>query len=221
VRDQVSGEVPPGFARPWDSLRWLREPLAWTLLALAALIVLVSACQLFHLAGATIPVAQPVAVTSSAPAGPAVPVGSTPPPQSAPAPSNPAPVSIFSLRASSVAPQFSDVAVQGLPVLAVILVAFGGGLAERARQVVQTAAAVLAAAFVLDLISLVGAAGAHVRPGTWYILEALGLAITAVALAFTCAVLWSRPFRTLRLRFNELVDDEDGYGDDPDFGEPD
>ena len=62
VRDQVSGEVPPGFARPWDSLRWLREPLAWTLLALAALIVLVSACQLFHLAGATIPVAQPVAV---------------------------------------------------------------------------------------------------------------------------------------------------------------
>jgi hypothetical protein len=60
-----------------------------------------------------------------------------------------------------------------------------------------------------------------VRPGTWYILEALGLAITAVALAFTCAVLWSRPFRTLRLRFNDLVDDEDGYGDDPDFGEPD
>ena len=213
--------MPPGFARPWDSLRWLREPLAWTLLALAAFIVLVSACQLFHLAGATIPVAQPVSATSSAPAGPAVPVGSTPPPQSVPAPSGPAPVSIFSLRASSVAPQFSNAAVQGLPVLAVILVAFGGGIAERARQVVQTAAVVLAAAFALNLISLGGAAEAHVRPGTWYVLQAIALAITAVALAFTGAVLWSGPFRTLRLRFNDLVDDEDGYADDPDFGEPD
>ncbi len=86
---------------------------------------------------------------------------------------------------------------------------------------VQTAAVVLAAAFVLNLISLGGAAGAHVRPGTWYILEAIGLAITAVALAFTGAVLWSGPFRTLRLRFNDLVDDEDGYTDDHDFGGPD
>ena len=213
--------MPPGFARPWDSLRWLREPLAWTLVALAAIIVLVSACQLFHLAGATIPVAQPVPVTNSAPAGSPVPVGSQPPSPSVPAPSNPAPVSIFSLRASSVAPQFSDAAVQGLPVLAVILVAFGGGIAERARQVVQTAAVVLAAAFVLSLISLGGAAGAHVRPGTWYILEAIGLAITAVALAFTGAVLWSGPFRTLRPRFNDLVDDEDGYTDDRDSGGPD
>jgi hypothetical protein len=220
MRDQVGGEVPPGFARPWDSLRWLREPLAWTLLALAALIVVVSACQLFHLAGATIPVGQPVAVSSSASATQPVPAGSTPPPLSAPVPSNPAPVSIFSLRASSVAPQFSDAAVQGLPVLAVILVVFGGGIAERARQVVQTAAVVLAAAFVFSLISLGGAAEAHVRPGTWYVLEAIGLAITAVALAFTGAVLWSRPFRTLRLRFNDFVDDEDGYTDDPDFGGP-
>lgn len=210
--------MPPEFARPWDSLRWLREPLAWTLLALAALIVVVSACQLFHLAGATIPVAQPVAATSSAPAG-AVPVGSTPPPSPAPAAPSPSPVSIFSLRASSVAPQFSDAAVQGLPVLAVILAAFGGGIAERARQVVQAAAVVLAAAFVLSVISLGGASSAHVRPGTWYVLQAIGLAITAVALAFTGAVLWSGPFRTLGLRFNDLVNDEDGYADDPDFGE--
>ncbi len=44
--------MPPELARPWDSVRWLREPTAWTLLALTAIIVLVSACQLFSLAGA-------------------------------------------------------------------------------------------------------------------------------------------------------------------------
>jgi len=105
-----------------------------------------------------------------------------------------------------------------LPVLAVVLVAFSGGLTERARQVVQTAAVVLAAAFVLGLISLAGAASTQMRPGTWFILEAAGLAITATALIFSGAVMWSRPFRSLAPRFYDLGDDEKSLEDDPDNG---
>ncbi|HXB47224.1 MAG TPA: hypothetical protein VNW50_05625 [Streptosporangiaceae bacterium] len=200
-------------AHAWDSVRWVREPLAWTLLALAAIIVLVSACQLFNLAGAKIPVAIPApAVSSAAP----VPVGSSPAP--GPVGPGPAPVSAFALRASAVAPQFINFGVQVMPALAVVLVAFCGGLTERARQVVQTAAVVLAAAFLLGVISLEGAAGSHTRPGTWFFLEVPGLAITATALAFTGVVLWSRPFRLLAPRFQDLGDDDEDYEDDPDFG---
>lgn len=199
-------------AHAWDSVRWLREPLAWTLLALAAIIVLVSACQLFNLAGAKIPVASPAPVASST----TVPVGSSPPP--GPVGPVPAPVSAFALRASAVAPQFINFGVQVMPALAVVLVAFCGGLTERARHVAQTAAVVLAAAFLLGLISLEGAAGSHTRPGTWFFLEVPGLAITATALAFTGAVLWSRPFRLLAPRFQDLGDDDEDFEDDPDFG---
>lgn len=187
MSDHLGKGAPSDLAPTWDSVKWLREPIAWTLLALTAIILLVSACQLFNLAGATIPGATPPrAVSNAAP----VPVGSSPAP--VPVGSSPAPVSAFSLRASLVAPQFIQVAVQALPVLAVVLVAFSGGPTERARQAVQAAAAALAAAFVLGLISLAGAAGTQLRPGTWFILESTGLAITATALIFTGAVMWSR-----------------------------
>jgi hypothetical protein len=213
MSDQPGEGAPPETAQVWDTVRRVREPVAWTLLALTVVILLVSACQLFNLAGARIPVPSPApAVSRSAP----VPVGSSPAP--VPVGPGPAPVSAFALRASAVAPQFIDVAVQALPVLAVVLVAFSGGLTERARQVIQTAAVVLAIAFVLGLISLAGAAGAQVRPGTWFILETAGLAITATALIFTGAVMWSRPFRSLAPRFHDLGDDEEGYEYDLDIG---
>jgi hypothetical protein len=219
MSDQL-GEAMPQFELPWDGLRRYREPAAWAVLAIAAAIVLVSAGQLFHLGGATIPVARPAPVASSAPVSSGVPVGSpSAPADSAPGPapagSAPAPVPQFSLRASSVAPQFIGAPVQALPVLAVILVTFCGGLTERARRVVWAAAGVQVAAFVLSLISLAGAASANVRPGTWYVLEAIGLAITAAGLIFTVAVLRSRPFRSLTRRFDEFVDeDDDGFGSD-------
>lgn len=205
MSDQLGEDVPSETVQAWDTVRRVREPIAWTLLALTAVILLVSACQLFNLAGAKIPVPSPApAVSRVAP----VPVGPSP-----------APVSAFALRASAVAPQFIDAAVQALPVLAVVLVAFSGGLTERARQVVQTAALVLAVAFVLGLISLASAAGAHVRPGTWFILEATGLAITATALIFTGVVMWSWPFRSLVPRSHDLGDDEEGSEDDRARGE--
>jgi hypothetical protein len=215
MSDQPAGEVPSETAKAWDTVRRIREPIAWALLALTAIILLLSACQLFNLADAKIPIASPPPVASSAQP---VPVGSSP----APVPSgpSPAPVSAFALRASAVAPQFIQVVVQALPVLSVVLVAFCGGLTERARQVAQTAAVLLAAAFVLGLISLEGAASSHTRPGTWFILEAAGLAITATALFFTGAVMWSRELRSLAPGFQDLGDDED-FEDDPDFGEHD
>jgi len=200
----------------WDTVRRLREPIAWALLALTAIIVLVSACQLFNLADAKVPIPTPTAVSSSAPASGPVPVGSSP----APGPVGPSPVivSAFALRASAVAPQFIDAAVQAMPVLAVILVAFCGGLTERARQVTQTAAVVLAAAFLLGLISLEGAAASHTRSGTWFFLEGPGLAITATALFFTGAVLWSRELRSMAPRPRDFGDDNEDFGDDPGLG---
>jgi len=192
MSDQLGEDAPSETVQAWDTVRRVREPIAWTLLTITAIIVLVSACQLFHLAGATIPVVP-----------------------------SPATVSAFALRASSVAPQFMDAAVQAMPVLAVVLVAFCGGLTKRARQVIQTAAVVLAAAFVLGLISLEGAAASHTRPGTWFFLEVPGLAITATALIFTGAVMWSRPFRLLAPGLHDLGDDDEDFDDDPDFGEHD
>jgi hypothetical protein len=224
--DDHQGEERSEIAQAWDTVRRVREPIAWTLLALTAIIVLVSACQLFNLAGAKIPVSSPapVAVRSAAP----VQVGSSPAPapaspSSAPSPVGPSPVQVsaFALRASAAAPQFIDAAVQAMPVLAVVLVAFCGGLTERARPVIQTATVVLAAAFVLGLISLEGAAESHTRPGTWFFLEVPGLAITATALVFTGAVMWSRPFRLLAPQFQDLGDKGEDFEDDPDFGEHD
>jgi len=210
MSDQLGEEVPSETPQVWDSVRWLREPVAWTLLALTAFIVLVSACQLFNLADAKIPVVSPPAVSRAVP----VPVGSSPAP--VPVGSVPAPVSAFSLRASAVTPQFIQAVVQALPVLAVLLVAFCGGLTERARQVVQTAAVVLAVAFGLGLISLAGAADSHTRPGTWFILEAAGLAITATALAFTVVVFRSRALTPQLVDFWQ--DDENFGQDDADLG---
>ena len=227
MSNQLGEKVPSETAQAWDSVRRVREPVAWALLVLTAIIVLVSACQLFNLAGAKIPVSSPSAVSTfhafhAVHVGPSpapVPVGASPAP--APIVPSPVPVSAFALRASSVAPQFIDAAVQAMPVLAVVLVAFCGGLTKRARQVIQTAAVVLAAAFVLGLISLEGAADSHTRPGTWFFLEVPGLAITATALIFTGAVMWSRPFRLLAPQFQGFGDDGEDFEDDPDFGEHD
>lgn len=218
--DDQQHDERPETAQSWDSVRRFREPLAWTLLLIAAFIVLVSACQLLNLADAKIPIPSPAPVASST----SVRVGSSPAPGPvgpgpAPGPVGPSPVTVsaFALRASAVAPQFINFGVQTMPVLAVVLVVFCGGLTERARPVIQTAAVVLAAAFVFGLISLEGAAASHTRPGTWFFLEGAGLAITATALGFTGAVMSSRPFRLALPRFQEPGDDDDDFEDDTDF----
>ena len=154
--------------------------------------MLVSACQLFNLAGAKIPVVL-----------------------------SPVPVSAFALRASSAAPQFIAAIVIAPPVLSVVLVAFSGGLTDHARQVVKAAAVVQAVTFVLGVISLADAAASHTRPASWFLLEAPGVAMVLTALIFTGAVLWSRELRSLAPRFQDLGDDDEDFEDDPAVGEHD
>jgi hypothetical protein len=221
MNGQLGEEVPPETARAWDSVRRVREPAAWILLVVTAIWVLVSAWQLFGLPGAPVPapphpvpapphpVAVPVgAPVTHAPSPVAVPVG-------APVTHAPGPVAVttFGLRASVVAPQFVAGGIFLLPVLAVILVAFAGGLTDRARQVVQAAVALQAVAVGLGLVSWLGALGGHVRQGVWFIFYATDLVAVAAALIFTVAVLRSRALRPLTPQVMDFADDDEGPGD--------
>ena len=193
MNGQVGGDVPSETARAWDSVRRVREPVAWILLVVASVAVLVSAWQLFGLPGNAVPAApRPVAVHTSAPVpGPGA-VSTGAPVSTAP---SPVAVTTFGLRASVVAPNFVAGGIFTLPVLAVILVAFAGGLTDRARQVVQAAVSVLAVAIGLGVVSWLGALGGHLRPGVWFIFVAMDLVAMAAALIFTVAVLRSQALR--------------------------
>src|ERR1022692_2699307 len=192
MSDQLGEDVPSETAQAWDSARRVREPVAWALLAVAAIAVLVSAWQLFGLPGDGLP-AGPVAT-----AGPVAVTPGTPVPTPSPVPvTGPSPVAVtsFGWRASAVAPQFVAGGIFTLPVLSVILVAFAGGLTDRARQVVQTAISVLAVALGLGVLSWLAALGGHARPGVWFIFDATDLAAVAAALIFAVAVLRSHALR--------------------------
>ncbi len=156
MSDQLGEDVPSETAQAWDSARRVREPIAWTLLVLTAIGVLISAWELFGLPGAPV-ITAPTAVPVPGP--------------------NPVPVTTFAIRASVVAPQFVTFGMVALPVLSVVLVAFTGGLTERARQVVRTAISIQALALGLGVLSWLGALGAHTRPGIWFIADATVLAV--------------------------------------------
>lgn len=202
MSDQLGEEAPAETAQAWDSVRRVREPVAWILLVVTAIWVLVSAWQLFGLPGAPVPV--PAAARSVAvPVG--APVTHTP---------SPVPVTTFGLRASTVAPQFVAGGIFVLPVLAVILVAFAGGLTGRARQVVQAAVAIQAVALALGVLSWLGALGGHMRQGVWFIFDAADLAAVAAALIFTVAVLRSRALRPLTPQSGDFGEDDEDFGAD-------
>ena len=194
MSDQLGEDVPSETAQAWDSVRRVREPVAWALLAVAAIAVLVSAWQLFGLPGNGLP-AGPVATSAPVTTAPS-PVPVTP---GTPVTTAPSPVAVtpgtFGFRASAVAPQFVAGGIFTLPVLSVILVAFAGGLTDRARQVVQTAISVLVVALGLGVLSWLAALGAHSRPGVWFIFDATDLAAVAAALVFAVAVLRSQALR--------------------------
>jgi hypothetical protein len=196
MSDQLGEDAPSETAEAWDSVRRVREPVAWTLLVVAAIAVIVSALQLFGLASAPVPAAsRPVAVPAAAPRP--VPVHAAPSQVLAPTAPSPVAVTTFGLRASVVAPQFVAGGIFTLPVLSVILVAFAGGLTDRARQVVQTAVSIQAVALGLGVFSWLGAVDAHLRNGVWFIFDATDLAAVAAALIFTVAVLRSQALRPL------------------------
>jgi hypothetical protein len=208
MSDQLGEDVPAETAQAWDSVRRVREPVAWILLVVTAIWVLVSAWQLFGLPGAPVPAA---ARSVAVPVGAPVPVAgrSTAVPVGAPVTHAPSPVAVttFGLRASVVAPQFVAGGIFVLPVLAVILVAFAGGLTDRARQVVQAAVAIQAVALGLGVLSWLGALGGHMRQGVWFIFDAADLAAMAAALIFTVAVLRARALRPLTPQSEDFGED--------------
>jgi hypothetical protein len=169
--DTMSGQqgahVTAGTTQAWDSVRRFREPAAWALLILAAVIVLGIAAQLFNLPGARLPICAPLTGASS---------------QTGP--------SCFTLRSLLVEPQTFSWYVVASPVLSVVLVAFSGGLTNHARQVLKAAAAVQAGALILGVVSLAGIVGATgvYQTASSYISQAAGLAIEATALIFTATV---------------------------------
>ena len=206
MSDQLGEDVPSETAQPWDTVRRVREPIAWTLLAIAAIAMLVSAWQLFGLPGNGLPAgpvatAGPVAIASPVPVTPGTPVTTSPSPVAVPpgtaVTTSPSPVAVtsFGFRASAVATQFVAGGIFTLPVLAVILVAFAGGQTDRARRVVQAAVAIQVVALGLGVLTWIAALGAHWRPGVWFIFDATDLAAVAVALIFVVAVLRSRALR--------------------------
>jgi hypothetical protein len=160
------------------SVRQVREPVAWALLVLAAVLALGIAGQLFNLPGARLPICGPPTLTSVPQTGP----------------------SCFELRAVLVEPQTFSWFVVASPVLSVVLVAFSGGLTNHARQVLKTAAAVQAGTLILGVVSLAGIVGATgvYQTASSYISEAAGLAIAATALIFTAAVTRSQAVRSRR-----------------------
>jgi hypothetical protein len=126
----------------------------------------------------------------------------------------PAPAT-FAVRASAMGPQFVDFGLVTMALLSVILVAFAGGLTDRARQVVQAAVWIEAVGLGLGVISFLAAFGAHTRPGAWFIFFAVDLAIAATALVFTVAVARSQALQAPPpLYHNYGGDDEEEFGDD-------
>lgn len=180
----LAQEAGSGAAHPWDTARRLREPVAWTLLVLAAIILLIDAWELFGLPGAS-----PIVILG------------------------PAPGTTFGLRASSVAPQFVAGGVFILPIVAVILVAFAGGLTDRARQVVQIAISIQAVTLGLGVVAWLGALDGHIRPGFWFVSDATSLAIVATGLVFTAAVRRSRALRSPVAQYQDYPDDDDDFGE--------
>jgi hypothetical protein len=185
MQDQGFEEASSETAHVWDSARRVREPIAWTLLVLTAIGLLIGAWQLFGLPGAPdVIVPGPVQATT------------------------------FALRASALAPQFVASGIVVLPVLSVILVAFTGGLTDRTRDVVQTAASIQAVTLGLGLLSWLGALGGHVRPGIWFISYATYLGVVAAALVFTVAVRRSQALRSPTPQFQDFGEFDEDFGEE-------
>jgi hypothetical protein len=184
----------------WATFRQAREPIAWTLLVLAAIGVLGSAGQLLNLVGVQALNAVQIPATDSGGVFVAVPT--------------------FAVRASEIGPQFVDLGLVLLPVLAVILVTFAGGLTDRARQVALAAALVEVLGLGFGVISWLAALGTHTRPGVWFLFFAVDLAVAATALVFITAVWRSQALRPAPPRYQNYgeSDDDEFDEDDAEFG---
>lgn len=190
MNGQVAEDEPAGV-RPWETVLRLREPVALALLVLAALGVLLSAGQLFNVHGAAVP-----------------------PPAS---PNGQVALTTFAYRSAVIEPQFADFGLTTLPVIAVILVIFAGGMTRRARQVVQTAITVQSVAIVLGIVSWLAATTTHnLRPGIWFVFEAVDLLVLAVSLVFIIGVRLSPALQRPTPQYQADLDDDDLDEEDED-----
>jgi hypothetical protein len=213
AEDATSGEPPEGATagdaaasatgQPWDTVRRVREPVAWTLLVLTAIFLLTSVWELFALPGGPV-IAAPVAASGPVPAS----VTGTAPGPGLVVLTN------FGIRASALAPQFVAGGMILLPVLAVGLVAFAGGLTDRARQVVQAAILIQAVTLGFSVVSWLGALGSHTRAGIWFIVVAAQIALLAAALVFTAAVRRSKALHSLAPQFQDYPEEDDDFGEE-------
>jgi hypothetical protein len=205
MSDQLREEAPSGAVHAWDSARRLREPIAWILLALAAMGVVIGAWELFGLPGSP-PIASPARIATS--------VGATATAATATGghPAVPSTIS-FGLRASAVAPQFVADDIFALPIIAVVLVAFAGGLTHRARYVVETAMVIQIVTVGFGLLSWLGAFSGHVHADIWFIADARELAIIAAGLIFVVAVRRSSALRSPIPQFADSPEGEDSLED--------
>lgn len=195
VDDQPGEGAPSETTQPWDRVRRVREPVAWTLLVVTVIGVLIGVWELVGLTG-TPGIPGPGALVVIAGSGP-VPTGT------------------LGFRASVVAPQFVAVGIIALPVLSVILVAFAGGLTDRASQVVRSAVSIQAVALAFGVISWLSAFGGHLEPGVWFISYAAHLAVAAAALIVTAAVMRSQALRSPTPQFQDFGAEDDGtFGED-------
>jgi hypothetical protein len=210
--DQRRETAPSETAQAWESVRRVREPVAWALLVLTAIGLLISAWLLFGLPGSPA-IAVPVPVSSPVSGPVPVPVSSPasgPVPVPAPSPASvPVSGSTFGLRASAAAPQFVAGGFFVLPILVVILVAFTGHPPGRARQVVQAAISIQTVTVGLGVVSWLGALDAGARPGIWFVSDATELAIVLVGLIFAIAVVRSPVLRSPAPQFEDLDEDDE------------
>jgi hypothetical protein len=197
MSDQLGEDAPSETAQAWDSVRRVREPIAWTLLVLTAILVLISAWELLGLPGT--PVLSPVPVTTFAIRASVV------------APQFVA-LGIVALPVLSVilvaftgglTGRAREVVQTAISILAVALglgvLSWLGALGARTPAPVASRAPVS----VPDPVSspapvsspvLVG--GSPLRPGIWFIADATELAVVAAALVFTVTVIRSQALRS-------------------------
>jgi hypothetical protein len=122
----------------------------------------------------------------------------------------------FALQAAVVATQFVAGGIFLLPILSVVLVAFAGGLTDRARPVVQTAISLQVITLGLGVLSWLSAQGANLRPSIWFVSDATELAIVATGLVSTAAVRRSQALRPPMPQFEDFPEDDEGFGEEED-----
>jgi hypothetical protein len=216
MSDQLGQDVPSETAQVWDSVRRVREPIAWTFLVLTAIWVLISVWELFGLPGAPVPSPFPVttfAIRASVVAPQFVALGIVALPV----------VSVILVAfAGGLTDHARQVVQTAISILAVALglgvLSWLGALHAHTPAPVASSAPVAVPAPVSSPVPVSSpapvagpapAGGSPLRPGIWFIADAADLAVAATALVFTVAVIRSRELRSLTSQLGDFGEDDE------------